>query len=121
MLLTQYWIEKGLEVFKTEGIDAVLKELKQMHALEVIDPLHPSKVTNDMRAKVLNYLMFLTRKRTGTVKGRGCADGYKHKAYVKKEDAAAPIVVLQALLLSCLQDSTEGRKVATCNIPGACL
>ena len=74
-----------------------------------------------MRAKALNYLMSLMRKRTGTVKGRGCAGGRKHKAYVKKEDAAAPMIALHALQLSCLQDSTEGRTVPTCDILGAFL
>ena len=121
MLLTQYRIKKGLEVFKTEGIDAVLKQLKQMHALEVVDPLHRSKVTNDMLTKALKYLMFSIHKRTGTVKGCGCADRHKQKAYAKKEDAAAQTFALQVLLLSCLQDSTEGRKVTTCDIPGAFL
>ena len=78
-----------------------------MYALEVVNPLHPFKVTNDMRVKALNFLMYLTHKCTSTVKGRGCADGRKQKAYVNKEDAAAPTVSLQALLvLSCLQNST---------------
>ena len=49
MLLTQYGITKGLRLFKSEGIDAVLKELKQMHTLKCVEPLHLSQVTKDMR------------------------------------------------------------------------
>ena len=49
MLLTQYGISKGLRLFKNEGIDTVLKELKQMHTLECVEPLHPSQMTKDMR------------------------------------------------------------------------
>ena len=55
------------------------------------------------------------------VKGCRCADGRKQKAYVKKDDAADPIIALQALLRSCLHDTTEGRKVSTCDIPEAFL
>ena len=82
MLLTQYGITKDLQLFKSEGIDAVLKDLKQMHALKCIELLHPSQVTKDMHQKVLNYLMFLTQKKTGIVKGRGCADGQKKKHHL---------------------------------------
>ena len=92
-----------------------------MHVLEVVYLLHLLKVTNDMRAKALNYLMFLTCKQTSTVKGCGCTNRCKQKAYVKKEDTAAPTVAIYALLLSYLQDSTECRNVATCEIPSAFL
>ena len=121
MLFTQYGIKKGLEIFEQEGEAAVLKELQQMHDLEVVEPLDPLLVTAEMKEKALNYLMFLKRKRSGVVKGQGCADGRKQKAYVKKEDAAAPTVSLPALFLSCLQDAIEHRVVATTDIPGAFL
>ena len=92
MLLTQFGIKKGLELFEQEGVNAVLKELRQMHTMEVVEPLHPGIVTKEMRARALNYLMFLKRKKSGVVKGRGCADGRKQQVYVPKEDAAAPTV-----------------------------
>ena len=121
MLLTQYGIKKGLELFEQEGVDAVLKELKQMHNMEVVEPLHPSTVTKEMRQRALNYLMFLKRKKSGEVKGRGCADGRKQRLYVAKEDAAAPTVATPALFISCLQDAVERRIVVTLDVPGAFL
>ena len=121
MLLTQYRITKWLWLFKSEGIDAVLKELKQMHTLKCVDLLHPSQVTKDMRQEALNYLIFLTQKKTGIIKGRGYADRRKQKAYIKKEDSAAPTVALAALFQSCIQDSTEHQFVVTVDIPGAFL
>ena len=60
-----------------------------------------------MHVKVLNYLMFLMRKQTSIVKGCGYADGRMQKASLKKENAEAPKVALDAILLSSLQDSTE--------------
>ena len=121
MLLTQYGIKRGLELFEQEGIDAVLKELRQMHNLEVVEPLYPTTVTKEMRQRALNYLMFLKRKKSGEVKGRGCADGRKQRLYVAKEDAAAPTVATPALFISCLQDAIERRVVVTLDVPGAFL
>ena len=77
-------------MFKSEGIDTILKELKQMHTLKCVEPLHPSQVTKDMRWKAFNYLIFLTWKKTGIEKGRGCTNGQKQKLYIKKKDSAAP-------------------------------
>ena len=121
MLLTQYGIKRGLELFEQEGVDAVLKELRQMHNLQVIEPLHHEQVTKEMRQRALNYLMFLKRKKSGQVKGRGCADGRKQRLYVAKEDAAAPTVGTPALMISCLQDAVERRIVITLDVPGAFL
>lgn len=63
--------------------------------------------------------MFLKKKRSGRIKGRGCADGRKQRAYTNKEDASSPTVAIEALMLSCVIDAKEGRDVATVDIPGA--
>jgi hypothetical protein len=63
--------------------------------------------------------MFLREKRNGSVKGRGCADGRKHRKGTKKEDGIAPTVAIELLMLSCTIDTLEGRDVATVDIPGA--
>eukprot|EP00957_Ditylum_brightwellii_P001556 121820-Ditylum_brightwellii.AAC.1 len=118
-LLTQYHVSKGLKVFGQKGADAVLKELKQLHDRVVMDPKNPDEMTKDEKKAALQYLMFLKRKRCGKIKGRGCADGRKQRAYKKKEDVSAPTVAVESLMLSCIIDAMEERAVATCDIPGA--
>ena len=49
--------------------------------------------------------MFLKQKRDGKIKGCGCADGQKQRLYVSKEEASAPTVATESLLLSCLIDA----------------
>ena len=73
--LTQYNLKHGLEVFGNEGILAVKKELQQLHERDVLIPVHASNLGIEMRRQALPYLMFLKQKRTGQIKGRGCADG----------------------------------------------
>jgi hypothetical protein len=83
--------------------------------------LKPSEVNENIRYEALNYLMFLKRKRCGKVKARGCANGRPQREYITKDKSSSPTVSIYALMTSYLMDAIEGRKVATCDIPGAFL
>ena len=63
--------------------------------------------------------MFLKQKRTGQIKGRGCANGRKQRLHTPKDDASSPTVATESVLLSCVIDAKERRDVATVDIPGA--
>ena len=63
--------------------------------------------------------MFLKRKRCGKVKGRGCADGRKQRAYISKEESTAPTVCTEAVFLTAVIDALEGREVVVLDVPGA--
>ena len=63
--------------------------------------------------------MFLKKKRNGSIKGRGCADGRKQRLYTAKEDASSPTVAIESVMLSSVIDAKENRDVATVDIPGA--
>ena len=64
--MTQYGVNKGLKVFGKRGQNAVHKEVKQLHNMEVITPIH---LTPKQRRAALQYLMFLKEKRSGAIKG----------------------------------------------------
>eukprot|EP00957_Ditylum_brightwellii_P039353 2976649-Ditylum_brightwellii.AAC.1 len=53
------------------------------------------------------------------MKGRGSEDGQKQHVYTPKDDASAPTVVTEALMLSCPINTMEGRDVSHVDIPGA--
>jgi hypothetical protein len=63
--------------------------------------------------------MFLKEKRTGIIKGGGCADRRKQQSLITKENASSPTVSLESLLLTCVIDAMERRYAATADIPGA--
>ena len=65
--------------------------------------------------------MFLERKRSVKMKGRGCADGQPQQEYITKEESTSPTVSLYALMGSCVMDAMKGRKMITVDIPGAFL
>ena len=59
--------------------------------------------------------MFLKRKRCGKIKGCGCADGRKQRAYIAKEDSTAPTVGVPDRSYQCL--GKPGRCSSRC--PGS--
>ena len=119
MALTQMSMNKGIKAFGKAGIDAVQKELKQLHDRAVMKPTYADEMTKQERRASLQYLMYLKKKRCGTIKGRGCADGRKQRKTTRKEDASSPTVSIESLMISCTIDAHEGRDVATADIPGA--
>ena len=119
LLLTQYPVAKGLKVFGQPGADAVKSELQQLIQMDVIQPVKRSMLTNKEIDDSLAYLMFLKQKRTGKIKGRGCADGCKQRVYKTKEQTSAPTVTPEAIFLTGLIDAMEGRKIVALDIPGA--
>jgi hypothetical protein len=47
--------------------------------------------------------------------------GRPQREYISKDESNSPTMSIYALMTSCLMDAIEGRKVATCDIPGALL
>ena len=118
-VLTQYTLKKGLQVFGVPGEEAVYKELLQLHKRKVGEPRDATKLSPTQKTNALGHLMFLKQKRSGQIKGRGCADGRKQRLHTPKDDASSPTVATESVLLSCVIDAKEQRDVATVDIPGA--
>jgi hypothetical protein len=75
----QYGLKNGLKNFAERGNEELMKELRQFHVLRSFSPKDPKILSRDDRRKALSSLMFLTEKRSGEVKARGCADGSKQR------------------------------------------
>ena len=115
----QMSLKAGLRTFGQDGIMAVEKEMRQLHDRDVMKPVHKHDLTSEQRKEALAYLMFLKRKRCGKIKGRGCADGRKQRAYITKEESTAPTVSTEAVFLTAVIDAMEGRNVVVLDVPGA--
>ena len=81
-------------------------------------PVDSSDLTKKQRRASLQDLMFLAKKHCGRIMTRGCADGRKQRETTKKEDASAPTVTIEAVMLSAVIDALEERDVATADTPG---
>ena len=93
----QMSLKAGLRTFGDDGMKAVEKEMRQLHDRNVMMPVHNQCLTHEQQKKVLAYLMFLKRKRCGKIKGHGCADGHKQRAYITNEESMASMVSTEAV------------------------
>ena len=118
----QYGFRKGLTLFGDKGYQAAKNELKvNLLGRGCINMLSWKNLIWDIRKQALGYLMLLKRKRSGKMKGQGCADGRPQQEYITKEESSSPTVSLYAPMGSCLMDAIDSRKVITVDIPGAFL
>jgi hypothetical protein len=115
----QVSMKRGLRMFGGHGEEAVEAELQQLHDQCVIEPVKAESLSAEEKHKALGYLMFLKEKRTGKIKGCGCADCRKQRLYTTKQEAMSPTVAIESILLSCVIDAEEGRHIATVDVPGA--
>ena len=118
-ILTQYTLTNGLQVFGAPGKEAVFREMQQLHQRKVCEPRKATDLSAEQRKASLGYLMFLKQKRSGLIKGRGCADGRKQRVHTGKEEKTSPTVATESVMLTSTIDAREGRDVATVDIPGA--
>jgi hypothetical protein len=93
----QMSMKKGLKMFGEDGVAAVKSEMLQLHERKVMEPRKSTELSDEQKREALAYLMFLKRKRCGKIKGRGCADGRKQRAYIDRADAASPTVAVRHL------------------------
>jgi len=119
LALTQYNLRQGIRIYGDAALAAVAKEMQQLHDRKTISPRHAHVLSEKEKRGSLNYLMFIKKKRDGIIKGRGCADGRKQRLYKTKAETSSPTVRTESLLLSCVIDAKEERKVMTCDVPGA--
>jgi hypothetical protein len=79
--------------------------------------MDPSK-TRDDRRKALTSLMFLTKKQSGEIKARACANGSTQRIHIEKEEAT---ITTDAIFIQSTIFAHKQRDVALYNIPGAFL
>ena len=115
----QMSMKKGLKVFGAGGYATVKQEMQQLHDQRVMQPVRRKDLSPAQKREALGYLMFLKKKRCGKIKGRGCADGRKQRAYITKEESTSPTISTEAVFLTAMVDAWEHRKVAVLDVPGA--
>ena len=76
------------------------EEQQQLETRKVMEPIDGNEMTREEKRVCLQYLMFLKQKRSGRIKGRGCADGQKQREFTTKEESSAPTISTEALFLT---------------------
>lgn len=53
---------KGIKLWRNRAIKAIQKEMDQVDAMDVIEPIKPSDLSPTERERVLEHLLFLKEK-----------------------------------------------------------
>ena len=65
----------------------------------------PGDMTPKQRRDALIAITLIKEKRPRKIKGRSCVDGRAQRAYITKEKAAAPTILVEALLAQLMIDA----------------
>ena len=93
--------------------------MQQLHDRKVMQPINRKDLSPEQKREALGYLMFLKKKRCRTIKGQGCADGCKQRAYITKEESTSPTISTKVVFLTAMVNARENRIVAVLGVPGA--
>jgi len=121
IIFTQMTANKGIKEFGERAVAAIYKEYKQMQDLQVLGNTNYDLLSNDQKRRALRAVNLIKLKRTGTVKGRMCANGAPHRKFIPREEAKSPTVSLDGLMYTALTAAHEKRKVVSFDVPGAFL
>ncbi len=118
-LMTKYNLMLGLKKLGTQGKTAVIKELTQLHIMDIWMAMDPAKLSREEQMKALSLLLFLKEKQMGDVKGQACINGAPQRAYIPKEEAALPTVSTESTFITASIAASEKRKIRCYNVPSA--
>jgi hypothetical protein len=114
-------IKAGLKKLANCGNDAVIKELTKFHTLNCFKPCDTTSLSRDVWHNVPTSLMFLTKKYSGGMKARACANGSTQCQCIAQEEATAPMVTTGMIFIQVTIFAHKCCNVATCDIPGTFL
>jgi hypothetical protein len=70
ILVQKYSLKKGLEIFCDRASVAMVKELSEIHGLEVYEPILASDLSWEEKKQALESLLMITEKCNGIIKAR---------------------------------------------------
>ena len=65
--------------------------------------------------------MLLTRKRSGSVKGRLAYNGKATRDWISTENISSPTVGTDSIMMTCAVDAYERRDIIMSGVPNACI
>jgi len=117
--IQQFYITKGLKIFKEKGHAAAMKELKQLIERNCWRAVHVKDMTPSEKKKAVDAMMLLAEKNDGTIKGRCVFKGSETRDWLSTEDTASPTASHEGICSTCVIDAHEERDIMSVDIPNA--
>ena len=117
--IQQYYITKGLKLFKEDGEEAAIKELEMMLRRNCFSPVHVEDMSESEKRKAADAMLLLAQKNDDSIKGRMVFKGSQTRDWISREEASSPTASHEALCSTCVIDAHEGRDMMSLDIPNA--
>ena len=118
VVLSNLSIPKAIRLYGVEAVASIMKEVGQLQDKGVWTPIKYENIQD--KTKIIRSLLFLKRKRDGSLKARLVADG-RMQDRSTSQDNSSPTVATETLFLMAAIFAAENRHVATVDIEGAFL
>ena len=76
-MVKQFSLNKGLKEFIDRAKEVTMKEITQIHYMDMYSSLDISTLTWEQKKRAPLSLLFLVERRSGETEGRICVDGSK--------------------------------------------
>ena len=93
--------------------------MKHLHERIVFEPIYRNYLTEQEKKRAMESLIFLVQKRPGKVKSRTVANGSTQIEYIDRDDAVRPTEARNAINITGVIESKQGRVVMTNDVPNA--
>ena len=121
VLIQQYNMKKGLEMFGDQAEEVTNNELQQIHEFGTYIPMDEKSLSRENKMKALSSLMFIGEKHDGRFKAWKFGVGSKQKTFpgYVKSDWDSPTVTTDGVIITSTIEAHEGRDVVVADLPDA--
>ncbi len=114
MVMAQLSLTAAIKKWGEKAKYVVTTEKKQLHWRNSYKPKHWRELSKGQKDKhaILESHIFVEEKRDRKPKTRKVIGGNKQCNYITKDDASSPTVSAEAVMLTCVIDTLEGRDIA---------
>jgi hypothetical protein len=115
--MAQMSVSKGIKTHGDAGKASAMKEINNLVVRDCFGEVEYKSLTPKQRKLSLPILMFMTLKRDGTLKTRGCADGRPQRLWTNKQDVSSPTPAIECIKYILAIIAFERRDVASFDLP----
>ncbi len=117
MIMAKVPMKAALKKWGKAVEQAITIEMKQLHWHNLYKPMHWDELTKAQKEHILESHIFFEEKQDGKINPRKVVSGNKQQDYITKEDVSSPMVLAEAVMLTCMINALEDQDIAVIDIP----
>ncbi len=117
MVMAQVSMKAALKKWSKTVEQAITIKMEQLHWHNLYKPMHWHELTKAQKERILECHIFVEKKQDGKIKARKVVGGNKQQDYITKEDVSSPMVLAEAVMITCMIDALEDETLPSLIFP----